>query len=93
MNWWRNFWVATDVWVSNWIWADPNITISSKTAEARADGKWWGKAGCKVLNFLFQTQDHCSGAIDGDIDRAKKAAQELERYKDGGDGQPTQHDG
>jgi len=82
MTWWRNFWIATDVWVSNMIWADPNITISSKTAEARASGKLWGKIGCRILNFLFRSPDHCAKALAGDLTRAKQAENELTPYVD-----------
>lgn len=86
MNWiskrWTAFWLGADYWASNVLWDDPDITISSKVAEARDAGKWWGKAGCKVLNVLFLTQDHCSGAVEHDQERASAAVSELQAQKE-----------
>ena len=75
---WRNGWLGLDYGVSQFIWEDPDVTISSKTAEARNAGKWWGKVGCKVLNVLFFTSDHCSGALVHDKERAEEAVKELD---------------
>lgn len=67
-----------DQTISNAVWDDPDVTISSKTAEARLDGKLWGKCGCWLLNKLFNAEDHCSGALEHDLERAEQAEEELE---------------
>lgn len=84
---WYNFWLATDYYVSSLIWHDQDITISSQTAKARDAGKQWGCWGCKALNVMFRTSDHCGGALVHDGERAAQAEQilnpvqqDIERY-------------
>lgn len=79
MSRWAAFWLGLDYSLSQLIWEDPNITISSKTAEARLEGKKWGCWGCKALNVLFHVPDHCGGALLHDYQRAKAAEAELEK--------------
>lgn len=76
---WRCFWLGADYGISQWLWGDADITISSKTAEARLEGKTWGKCGCWALNILFHVPDHCGGALLHDEQRAEAAACELKK--------------
>ena|SRR5689334_17561597 len=47
---------------------DPNETISSRTARARAAGQKWAVYACKALTVVFggkgQDKDHCVWAVD-----------------------------
>lgn len=43
---------------------DPGETISSRSAKARNEGRWWGCVMCKLLN-LFQ-RGHCDKALEPD---------------------------
>ena len=67
---WNLAWLAADYFVSALIWGEPDITISSKTAEARNQGRAWGHCGCVLLNWMFRVADHCSGALLHDRQRA-----------------------
>jgi hypothetical protein len=59
----------------------PDETISSRLARAALKGKWWGKAGSKVLD-LFQ-KDHGAKAMAGDTIRGLDVA----KTEDAADGE------
>lgn len=44
---------------------NPHYTISDVFAEGRERNIWWGKAGCKLCNWLFRVKDHCKEAMQG----------------------------
>jgi hypothetical protein len=53
----------------------PNQTISSRAADARGAGRWWG---CKLCEFLdLFDPGHCELARLGDIQRAQKVIEDL----------------
>ena len=43
---------------------DPDETISSRSAKAEFQGKWWGKAMCRFLNVI--DPGHCPKSIEED---------------------------
>lgn len=64
MSWGRNIAVAIDQLVNSVMRGDPDETISSRAAKARALGKKWGCYLCRVLDWL--DPDHCKNSIEYD---------------------------
>jgi hypothetical protein len=75
---WKSFWLGEDYAIAEAATGKSDVTISSRVAQARLAGKWWGVWGCKALNVLFMAEDHCGGAIQHDLERANDAEAELE---------------
>jgi hypothetical protein len=77
--WWRCL-VALDIFSNVLLGGHEDETISSRSARAAEQGKWWGIAMCKFLN-LFQA-DHGPKAQSGDIERAEEV-EKLEKDSGG----------
>jgi hypothetical protein len=72
--------VAFDQMVNVLADGKPDETISSRAARADEQGKWWGRAMSRLLDF-FQ-KDHGAKAQAGDVERA--AAVEAAEKQSGG---------
>lgn len=67
----RYFWnilIALDQFGNAVTGGDPDETISSRAGKAMREGKVWGCALCRFLNW-FQT-DHCAKSIEPDEGKA-----------------------
>ncbi len=62
--------VAFDQFANVVLGGEPDETISSRSARAATEGKWWGILMSKFLD-LFQ-RDHGADAEAGDLERAKE---------------------
>ena len=76
----RRFLVGFDIFVNVITGGDEDETISSRSARAAIDGKWWGLVMSWFL-ILFQ-KDHGACAMAGDLERARRV-EELEKYPGG----------
>jgi hypothetical protein len=61
--------IGFDQFVNTVFGGHPDETLSSRSARAAVEGKWWGIALSKVLD-LFQS-DHGADAEAGDLERAE----------------------
>ncbi len=59
--------VASDVWLNTILGGDADMTVSLRTARAAKAGRWWGRAGCRVLDLL--SPGHCQAQFQTDEGR------------------------
>lgn len=71
----RNVLIAFDQLVNTLFRGRTGQTISSRAADARGAGRWWGCVLCRWLDKLDMY--HCEKARQGDIARAQKVIDDL----------------
>mgnify|MGYP000943517690 FL=1 len=69
------FIITVDYLLSVVLFRRAGVTISSMSALARNKGKQWGCVLCRVLDWI--DTDHCTNAIQADIERANRALDTL----------------
>lgn len=74
----RHFALAFDMFWNVLSGGGIDITISSRAGIAATQNKRWGTVLSKALGFL--EKDHCTLAIESDIDRAKAVIATLTPY-------------
>lgn len=71
----RSVLIAADQFINALFRGNPNQTISSRAADARGAGRWWG---CKLCRWLDRFDfEHCEKARVSDIERAQKVINDL----------------
>ena len=63
-RWFWNVLIALDQVGNALVMGDPDETISSRAAKARANGRPWGCVLCKVLDWV--QPGHCDKALEPD---------------------------
>lgn len=63
-KWIFNLLVSLDQFGNTLFGGDPDETISSRSAKANRDGKRWGRAMCRFLDFF--DKGHCGKSIEED---------------------------
>ena len=71
----RTVLIAFDCLVNSVFRGRSGQTISSRAADARGDGKWWGCVLCRWLDKI--DMNHCEKARLGDIRRAHEVIRDL----------------
>jgi hypothetical protein len=71
----RNVLIGLDQFANALIGGDPNETISSRSAKARANRRLWGCVLCLLLGWIAtiinrKKTDHCAGALMPDAGAA-----------------------
>lgn len=59
-----NLLIAFDQLVNALFAGNPDETISSRAAKARAEGRAWGCVLCRVLDWI--DPDHCADSLEAD---------------------------
>ena len=59
-----NVLVSLDQFGNTLAGGDPDETISSRTAKAKAQGRWWGRVGCHILGWF--DPGHCETSLEPD---------------------------
>lgn len=60
-SWPRRFLLACDRLLNVIVNGNPDLTISTRAAIARQEGRRWGCVVCRVLDFF--AKDHCANSL------------------------------
>lgn len=71
LNYLFNILLALDLLGSALLNGMPYETLSGRAGTAQRQGKLRGRILAPIINFIMRDPNHCAGAIQGDIARAK----------------------